>query len=53
MIVRIKEDADDYAKRVARTGGTGLNVMHLCTCLSCKPRPLHVRVCWYGNLSQS
>ena len=26
-------------------GCTGLNVMHLCTCLSCKPRPLHVRAC--------
>ena len=34
-------------------GRTGLNVMHLCTCLSCKPRPLHVRACWYDNLSQS
>ena len=24
----------------------GLNVVYLCTCLFCKPRPLHVRACW-------
>ena len=35
-----------HCHHAAGPGCTGLNVMHLCTCLSCKPRPLHVRACW-------
>ena len=32
--------------KMTSPGRTGLNVVHLCTCLFCKPRPLHVRACW-------